>query len=82
MSSTITVEFDSADYTQAKHELLGDYFYEKVDSGEMTLLQALLAQKKATQAAERAKLAHANGECVEANDEDFFERLKQTIEQH
>lgn len=51
----ITLTFDAAEYEEAKHELLGEYFQKKVERGEISFLRALLIEHKIAKDVEQSE---------------------------
>lgn len=71
----ITLTCKTAEYEAVKHELLGDYFQEKVERGEISFFRALLAEHKIAQDVAESEKDMLAGR-YEAITPEFLEQLK------
>lgn len=74
-SRDIAVMFSNRQVERAKKTLLGEYFLEKVESGELDIFQALEAQAQILANVEQAEKDFAEGNCVKATPE-MFEKIR------
>lgn len=74
-SREIAVMFSNSKVERAKKALLGEYFLEKVESGELDIFEALEAQAQILADVEQADKDFAAGKCVKASPK-MFEAIR------